>query len=62
MLLVSKTDVMPYFDFDLEKVIEYAHMRNPKLEIFPVSAKTGEGIYKWCDWLRREVAQWKEER
>ena len=62
VLLVSKTDVMPYFDFDLEKVIEYAHMRNPKLEIFPVSAKTGEGIDKWCDWLRREVAQWKEER
>ena len=62
VLLISKTDVMPYFDFDLEKVIEYAHMRNPKLEIFPVSAKTGEGIDKWCDWLRREVAQWKEER
>lgn len=61
VLLISKTDVMPYFDFDLEKVIEYAHMRNPNLEIFPVSAKTGEGIDKWCDWLRREVAQWKED-
>ena len=44
VLLINKTDVLPYFDFDMEKVIEYAHRRNPKLEIFPVSAKTGEGV------------------
>ncbi len=41
-LIINKIDVLPYFDFDMEKVIEYAHMRNPKLEIFPISAKTGE--------------------
>lgn len=59
VLVISKTDVLPYFDFDMEKVTEYAHMRNPNLKIFPVSAKTGEGMDAWCDWLREEVAEWK---
>ena len=59
VLLINKTDVLPYFDFDMEKVIEYAHRRNPKLEIFPVSAKTGEGMDAWCDWLRKQVKDWQ---
>ncbi|HAX31250.1 MAG TPA: hydrogenase accessory protein HypB [Oscillibacter sp.] len=58
-LLINKTDVLPYFDFDMDKVVEYAHRRNPKLEIFPVSAKTGEGMDAWCDWLRRQVKGWQ---
>ena len=58
-LLINKTDVLPYFDFDMDKVGEYAHRRNPKLEIFPVSAKTGEGMDAWCDWLRRQVKDWQ---
>ena len=58
-LLINKTDVLPYFDFDMDKVVEYAHRRNPKLEIFPVSAKTGEGMDAWCDWLRRQVKDWQ---
>ncbi|HIT30045.1 MAG TPA: hydrogenase nickel incorporation protein HypB [Candidatus Scatomorpha stercoravium] len=60
VMLINKIDVLPYFDFDLEKVREYALMRNPKIEIIPISAKTGEGMDKWCDWLRREVKNWKE--
>lgn len=60
VLIINKTDVLPYFDFDMEKVAEYAHMRNPKLKIFPVSAKTGEGVNAWCQWLRDEVAAWTE--
>ena len=59
-LVINKTDVAPYFDFDMEKVVEYAHMRNPNLEIFPVSAKTGVGIDAWCGWLLKQVMQWKE--
>ena len=43
-LIINKIDVLPYFDFDMEKVVEYARMRNPKLEIFPISAKTGMGV------------------
>ena len=58
-LLINQTDVLPYFDFDMDKVVEYAHRRNPKLEIFPVSAKTGEGMDAWCDWLRRQVKDWQ---
>lgn len=58
-LVINKIDVLPYFDFDMEKVVEYAHMRNPRLEIFPVSAATGEGIDAWCEWLREQVNQWK---
>lgn len=58
-LIINKIDVLPYFDFDMEKVVEYARMRNPKLEIFPISAKTGEGVDAWCKWLRGQVADWK---
>ena len=57
-LIINKIDVLPYFDFDMDKVVEYAHMRNPKLKIFPISAKTGEGMDAWCGWLRRQVNDW----
>lgn len=57
-LIINKTDVLPYFDFDMDKVKEYAKMRNPDLKIFPVSAKTGEGMDAWCDWLKEEVKAW----
>ncbi len=60
-LIINKIDVLPYFDFDMDKVREYALRRNPKLEIFPISAKTGEGVDAWCGWLRREVRAWKAE-
>ena len=60
VLLVNKIDVMPYFDFDLEKLTEYAHMRHPGLEIFPISSKTGEGIDVVCDWLKKQVAEWQK--
>ena len=58
VLLINKIDVLPWFDFDLEKVREYAHMRNPRLQIFPVSAKIGEGMSAWTDWLRTQVEAW----
>ena len=57
-LIINKIDVLPYFDFDMEKVVEYAKMRNPKLEIFPICAKTGEGVDAWCNWLSKNVTQW----
>lgn len=60
-LVINKIDVMPYFDFDMEKVVEYAHRRNPKLKIFPVSAKTGEGMDAWCQWLTEQVSEWATE-
>ncbi len=57
-LVINKIDVLPFFDFDMEKVVEYAHMRNPALKIFPVSAKTGEGIAAWAAWLKEQVNAW----
>ena len=60
VLIINKIDVLPYFDFDLDKLTEYAHMRHPGLPIFPISAKTGEGMDAWTDWLRRQVAEWKK--
>lgn len=57
-LIINKIDVLPYFDFDMQKVEEFAHMRNPDLKLFPVSAKTGEGMDAWCDWLREQVKAW----
>ena len=58
-VLINKIDVAPYFDFDLEKCTEYIRMRNPKAVIFPISAKTGEGIEAVADWLKEEVKNWK---
>ncbi len=58
-MIINKIDVMPYFDFDVEKVREYAHMRNPKLKIFLISAKTGEGMNELCSWLEDEVNRWQ---
>lgn len=55
LVLINKIDVAPYFDFDLEKCKEYIHMRNPKAEIIPISAKTGEGIEKFAEWLKMQV-------
>ena len=59
LLVINKIDVMEYFDFDREKVIEYAKMRNPKIEIIFVSAKTGEGIKQLADWILKEINYWK---
>ena len=57
-LIINKIDVLPYFDFDMEKVREYAHMRNPSLKIFPISAKTGEGVDAFASWLKGQVNNW----
>ena len=60
-VLINKIDVAPYFDFDFEKCTEYIHMRNPNAKIFPISAKTGEGIKAVAGWLKEEVRIWKGE-
>ena len=60
LVLVNKIDVMPYFDFDLERCKEYIHQRNPKAQVIPISAKTGEGIDVFAEWLLNEVQSWKK--
>ena len=60
VLIISKIDALPYFDFDLETCIKRVKRLNPNIQIFPVSAKTKEGMQEWLNWLQQEVTEWKE--
>lgn len=59
VVLVNKIDAMEYFDFDLDLFRDFVHKINPEIEIIPMSAKTGEGIEPWVDWIRKQVAKQK---
>ena len=59
VVLINKTDVLPYFDFDMDKCREYIAMRNPAAKVFPICARTGEGVDSFANWLLEEVALWK---
>ena len=59
VVLVNKIDVLPYFDFDMDKCREYVAMRNPKAKVIPICAKTGEGIDEWAAWLKEQVREWQ---
>ena len=59
-LIISKTDTMPVFDFDIDKCTERALKLNPTIKIFPVSAKTGEGMKEWEDWLKGRIEDWQK--
>ena len=56
-LIINKIDVAPYFDFDMDKLREYVGKLNKNVKIFPISAKTGEGVKEWTDWLLNEVQE-----
>ena len=58
VVLINKTDVLPYFDFDMDKCREYVAKRNPDAKVIPICAKTGEGIDDWCAWLSEQVDAW----
>ncbi len=58
LLVINKIDVMEYFDFDKEKVVEYAKKRNPDIDIIFISAKTGEGVDELADWILKNVKEW----
>ena len=60
VLLINKMDVINYFDFNLEACIERVKKLNPNIEIIPISARTGEGIDKFSEWLRKEIKEWNE--
>ena len=61
LVVVNKIDVLPYFDFDMEKCKEYVHMRNTKAQIIPICAKTGEGVEEFARWIEEEVKNWKNQ-
>ena len=56
LLLVTKTDCRPLFDFDLKKLETRVRQLNPRMEIIPVCAKSGENMDAWLDWLRKALA------
>ncbi|SHO44689.1 hydrogenase nickel incorporation protein HypB [Anaerocolumna xylanovorans] len=60
VLLINKMDVLPYFDFDINACKEYVKKLNPDIKIIPITARTGEGMNEWYDWLRDEVKKWNE--
>lgn len=61
VVLINKIDALPVFDtFSMERVRENILMRNSDATIIPISAKTGEGVEQWIDWLRERVAAWKQ--
>jgi len=60
VLLINKIDVLNVFDFSLEKVKERALKLNPNIQIIPISARTGEGIELFAQWLKQETLKWKD--
>lgn len=59
LLVVNKTDVLPYFDFDPQRVERYARQRNPDIDILYICAKTGEGVDKLADWIVAQASAWR---
>jgi len=59
VLLINKIDVLPYFDFDMDKCREYVLRLNPNMKIIPICARSGEGVEEFAQWLRDEVAAWR---
>lgn len=60
-LVITKVDALPYFDFDMDKCVCRVKRLNPDIKIFPVSAKTGEGMEAFENWLFEAQAEWKNE-
>ncbi|SEW26627.1 hydrogenase nickel incorporation protein HypB [[Clostridium] fimetarium] len=58
VVLINKVDVMPYFNFDMEKCKANIKLRNPNAQIIPISALTGDGMEEWINWLGNEVKNW----
>ena len=62
LMILNKTDLLPYLDFDVEKCIEYAKRVNPEIRIIQLSAKIGEGMQEWLDWINTKRAAIIESR
>ena len=60
LVIINKTDVLPYFDFDMGRCAEYVHRRNPDAKLIPICAKTGEGVDALAEWLLSEIDNYKQ--
>ena len=59
-VIFTKSDLLPYVDFDLDKAIEYVHDINPNAQTFAVSVKNGDGLQEWFSWLKSQIRVYKE--
>lgn len=60
VVLINKIDTIDYFDFDLDLVKEYIKKLNPNIKVIPYSAKTGEGVEQWVNWIRGEISNFNK--
>lgn len=60
VVLINKIDAIDYFDFDLDLVKEYIKKLNPNIKVIPYSAKTGEGVEQWVNWIRGEISNFNK--
>lgn len=60
VVLINKIDAIANFDFDFDAARERIRKLNPNIKVIKISAKTGEGISEWADWIRTEVKNWNE--
>ena len=58
LMVLTKSDLLPHVDFDVAHCIAYARRVNPAIEVLLLSAKTGQGMDAWLDWLQGEVGSW----
>ena len=56
VMILNKIDLLPYVEFDVEKCIEYARQVKPEIEVFELSATTGDGLQGWYEWLQAKLA------
>lgn len=56
IMILTKTDLLPYLNFDVEACIEYAHRVNPDLKVFQLSSTNGDGLNEWYDWIKAGVS------
>ena len=60
VVLINKIDAIEYFDFDIDLVKEYIKKLNPNIEVIPYSAKTGEGVEQWINWVKDQVKEFNK--
>jgi hydrogenase nickel incorporation protein HypB len=56
LMIISKTDLLPYVDFDVSACIAFARRINPDIEVLQLSATQGEGLADWYTWLRGQFS------
>lgn len=52
LMVLNKVDLLPHLDFDVERCIEYARRVNPEMSVLRLSARSGEGMDDWVEWIR----------